>query len=248
MFDAARPLKAAGIGPLEALRVVARQMRDIARTPTPKGEVSGCLNEALDEPYLRACRPCKATHVYEMPFRLSALQAGLELEPGTSPPVLCRIRGLRPLMYGRLAGEAAARFDVLRNYLRFYGPARVADATVFLDASAKDVKAHWPDDAEEVTVSGQPAAGRSQPRFALVEQLESLAAGGSASTTRSVRLVGPYDPYLQLRDRELLVADEARRRELWPVIGRPGAIVADGEVIGTWRPRTSGRRFTLRIS
>ncbi len=62
-----------------------------------------------------------------------------------------------------------------------------------------------------------------------------------------VRLVGPYDPYVQLRDRELLVADEARRKDLWRVLGRPGAIVADGEVIGTWRPRASGRRLTVRI-
>lgn len=44
-----------------------------------------------------------------------------------------------------------------------------------------------------------------------------------------------------------LCGADAARTELWPVIGRPGAIVADGEVIGTWRPRTSGRRFTLRI-
>jgi hypothetical protein len=63
----------------------------------------------------------------------------------------------------------------------------------------------------------------------------------------TARLLGPYDPYLQLRDRELLVADEARRKDLWPVLGRPGAVVAGGEVVGTWRPRTSGRKLTVRI-
>jgi hypothetical protein len=62
-----------------------------------------------------------------------------------------------------------------------------------------------------------------------------------------VRLVGPYDPYLQLRDRDLLVADEARRKDLWRVLGRPGAVVADGEIVGTWRPRASGRRLTVRL-
>ncbi|CAA9278385.1 MAG: FIG00816115: hypothetical protein [uncultured Acidimicrobiales bacterium] len=247
MFDAVKPLKAAGIPALEGLRVVAGHLREIATAPTPKGEASSKLTERLDEPYLRFCRPCGTTHVYEMPFRLAALQAGLELQAGTSPPVLRRVAGLEPPMYQRLGGEADARFDVIRSYLRFYGPARVKDAAVFLDAAVKDVRDGWPTDAVEVAVADEEAAPRAQPRFLLEEDLDAITAGPSAKPARTVRLVGPYDPYLQLRDRELLVADEARRKGLWPVLGRPGAIVADGELIGTWRPRASGRRLTLRI-
>lgn len=29
---------------------------------------------------------------------------------------------------------------------------------------------------------------------------------------------------------------------LWRMLGRPGAVVADGEILGTWRPRASGPR------
>jgi hypothetical protein len=242
IFDAAKPLKAAGIPVLDALRIVAGHLREIVAKPTVKGDASSRLTELVDQPYLRACRPCAATHVYEMPFRLAALQAGLELDPGTSPPVLRRVPRLRPLLFGQLAGGAEPQLDVVRGYLRFYGPARVADATTFLDAAAKDVKAAWPDDAVEVTVDDD--AG-SQPRFVLAEDLDALTGGGAAS--RTVRLVGPYDPYLQLRDRDLLVTDEACRRDLWRVLGRPGAIVADGEVIGTWRPKASGRKLTVRV-
>ena len=63
--------------------------------PMVKGEMSTRLTAVLDEPYLRFCGPCDATHLYEQPFRLSALRAGLELQPGTSPPVLQPIPGLR---------------------------------------------------------------------------------------------------------------------------------------------------------
>lgn len=248
IFDAAKPLKAAGVPTLDALRVVASHLRDIVSTPTVKGEVSGLLTERLDQPYLRFCRPCDTTHVYEMPFRLAALQAGLELEAGTSPPVLRRVAGVDPQRYGRLAGEAEPRFDVIRNHLSFYGPARVRDVAAFLDAPVKEVAAHWPADAVEVVVEDAPPVGRPGPRFLLADDLDALTEAGTAGAPRTVRLVAPYDPYLQLRDRELLVADEGRRKGLWPVLGRPGAVVADGEVIGTWRPRTSGRKLTVRIA
>ncbi|MGH9138385.1 MAG: DNA glycosylase AlkZ-like family protein [Acidimicrobiales bacterium] len=109
----------------------------------------------------------------------------------------------------------------------------------FVDAPQKDVKAHWPDDAVEVRVDGERDA-----RYALSDDVDDIAADHAAG---AVRLVGPYDGYLQLRDRALLVADEAQRKDLWRVLGRPGAIVVGGEVAGTWRPRSSGRKLTLVI-
>jgi len=249
IFDAAKPLRAAGIPVLEALRSVAGHLRDIVNAPTVKGEASGRLTEMLNDPFSRFCRPCDTTHVYEMPFRLAALQAGLEIQAGTSPPVLRRAPGLRPHLYRRLAGESGseARLDVIRNHLRFYGPVRMADVAGFLDAPVKDVRAHWPTDVVEVVLTGVPPTPRPEPRFVLAEDLEAFSVGGPDAPDRTLRLVGPYDPYLQLRDRELLVPEPVRRKDLWRALGRPGAIVADGEVVGTWRPRASGRRLTVRI-
>ena len=63
-------------------------MRDVVTGPMAKGEVSAAVTALMDPPFLRFCRPCDTTHLYEMPFRLAALRAGLELEHGTSPPVL----------------------------------------------------------------------------------------------------------------------------------------------------------------
>lgn len=247
MFDAVKPLKAAGITALEGLATVAGHLREIVDQPTVKGDVSGALTAAVGDPYLRFCRPCNAIHVYEMPFRLAALQAGLELEAGTSPPVLRRIPRLRPLDFSIAGTEADPAFDVVRNYLRFYGPARARDAAAFLDTSVKEVQAHWPDDVVEVVVDGeQPVKGA--PRFALAADHKALTAGRPARSARAIRLVGPYDPYVQLRDRELLVPGAADRKALWPVLGRPGAIVADGDLVGTWRAKTSAKKLTLAIA
>jgi hypothetical protein len=230
IYDASKPLKAAGIGNLAALDEVAAHMRVIVTEPTVKGDVSGRLADVMPEPYLRFCRPCNATHLYEMPFRLAAVRAGLELRRGTSPPVLQRINAFTK------AAAPGDRCDLVRAYLRLLGPATPKHVADYLDAPARDVKAHWPDDVIEVVVDGEA-------RSLLAADEEAL---GSADAT-ATRLLGPFDLFLQAKDRATLVADTAHAKELWPVLGRPGAILVDGELVGTWRPRKSGKAFTVAV-
>ncbi|MFI7218074.1 winged helix DNA-binding domain-containing protein [Micromonospora maritima] len=229
IYDASKPLKAAGIANLTALDEVAARMREVVTAPTVKGDVSGRLAELLPEPYLRFCRPCDATHLYEMPFRLAAVRAGLELRLDTSPPVLEPIPDLTP----RDPGE---RFDLVRAYLRLLGPATPKHVADYLDAPVKDVKARWPQDAVEVTVDGEK-------RWLLAADEAALTSADVTAT----RLLGPFDLFLQAKDRPTLVPDAARAKELWPVLGRPGAVLVDGELVGTWRPRKSGRTFRVAV-
>ncbi|WP_409332081.1 winged helix DNA-binding domain-containing protein [Trujillonella humicola] len=228
VFDAARPLRAAGIPVLTALDTVAAAMRTIATGPVVKGEMSSRLTAVLDPPYLRECRPCGAVHTFEQPFRLAALRAGLELQPGTSPPVLRPVPGFAP------AGTAPERLDVVRAYLRLLGPATPQHVAAYLDAPVTDVKARWPDDAVEVTVDG----GR---RWTLDPE------GLAGDPPEGTRLLGPFDLFLQARDRELLVPDEARRKAMWPVLGRPGAVLSGAQLVGAWRPRKAGSSLSVAV-
>jgi hypothetical protein len=34
---------------------------------------------------------------------------------------------------------------------------------------------------------------------------------------------------------------------LWPVLGRPGAVLVDAELAGLWRPRQSGGRLSVQV-
>jgi Winged helix DNA-binding domain len=238
VFDAAKALRGTGLPVLGALAVIAERQRAIVTAPMDKGSLSTALSGRLDAAYLRACVPCDAVHSWEQPFRLAALQAGLELEPGASPPVLRRTPGAQPGLFRTLGAEAEARFDVVRGYLRFYGPATPKDAAAFLDAPVKDVVAHWPEDVETMQIVGVDG-----DRSVLVDDLPSLRAGFDAPG--EVRLVGPYDAWLQLRDRAVLVPDVSHAKDLWRTLGRPGAVIRDGEVVGTWRPKSSGARLTV---
>ena len=230
IFDAAKPLKQAGIGNLEALDVVAATMRSVVTRPTVKGDVSGRVAELLDEPYLRFCRACDAVHLYEQPFRLAAVRAGLELEPGTSPPVLRRIKGFRT------ARTVPAALDVIRGYLRLCGPATPKQVSEYVDAPVKDVKEHWPDDAVRVRVD-------SEQRWVIADDEAALSAGA----VPGVRLLGPYDLFLQARDRDLLVPDPDGARSMWPALGRPGGVLVDGDLVGSWRARKAGKRLTVTL-
>ena len=58
-----------------------------------------------------------------------------------------------------------------------------------------------------------------------------------AEGAHSTRLLPSGDPYylLQGRDRELLVSDATKRSRLWTSRVWPGAVLHNGEIVGTWR-------------
>ena len=63
--------------------------------------------------------------------------------------------------------------------------------------------------------------------------------GRSPPDAGLVRLLGPFDPFLQARDRELSCPTRAPQGPLAHA-GRPGAVLAGHEIRGTWRPRVAG--------
>ena len=232
-FDAAKPLRAAGLGVQEALAHVAEVMAAVVTAPMVKGDLSGELNRRLPAPYQRWCRPCGAEHVYEQPFRLAALQAGLELRPGTSPPVLEPVPGWT----GPTAPGGRIALDPVRAVLHLLGPTTPAHVAAYVDAPVAAVRQRWPEDVAEVFLHGER-------RWVLEADREALA---DPPPSDAVRLLGPFDLHLQARDREVLVPDETRRKDVWRTLGRPGAVLVGHEVRGTWRPRASGRRLRLLV-
>jgi hypothetical protein len=210
-------------------------MREVVTSPTAKGAASTQVTRRLPAGMGRDCRACKAVHVSDSAMRASAPAAGLELEPGTAPPVLVPRRGAK-----RPSGpDPAAVRRLALGYLTYLGPAGIGEFAGYLEARRADVEALWPEDElVEVSVEGRSAALRS----ADVDRLR------KAPPPELVRLLGPFDPYLQARDRDLIVPDRSVHKLLWPVLGRPGVLLVDGEVAGTWRTKASGTRLTITVT
>ena len=103
----------------------------------------------------------------------------------------------------------------------------------FLETSVKEVKAHWPEDAVPVKVAGAERwwLGGDEPE----------------PDAGLVRLLGGFDLLLQGRDRDLLVPDKSRHKALWPYSVVPARCSSGPSSWGPWRPKTAGKRFTLRL-
>ncbi len=132
----------------------------------------------------------------------------------------------------------AARAELLRRYLRSYGPSTRAGFAAWLGVHSSDAGPWWNAVKEELTPV--EFAGKS---WMLTEDLPALR---STPHPEGVRLLPPRDPYTQMRDRETIV-DKKRHHELWKAVGAPGAVLAGGKITGTWRPRRSGRKLALTI-
>jgi hypothetical protein len=131
-----------------------------------------------------------------------------------------------------------ARAELLRRYLRCYGPSTRADFAAWLGVNTGDTEPWWNLVKEELV----PVrfGGTSWIR---TDDLDALR---SAPQPEGLRLLPPRDPYTQMRDRETIL-DKEHHRKLWSTIGEPGAVLSSGRVIGIWRPRKSGRKMTISI-
>jgi hypothetical protein len=153
----------------------------------------------------------------------------------TTGTVAIRWEGARaPLVWSVPAPRidaAAARRELARRYLRVFGPATAerfarwagisrrsaAEAFASLEASLLPVRSPLGD--ESLLADDEP---------------ELLAA---ETPDAPARLLPSGDAYflLQSAERELLLPRAAQRERLWTSRVWPGALLVDGEILGTWR-------------
>lgn len=230
--DAATRIKSAQIPDagrlgIRAFTVTAQAFREVVRSSMPRGEVSTQVSRLVPAELVYDCRACGARHIAGNVWQHSGLAGGIEVESRGREATLGPIRDAPPL-----PTENAGIATLITTYLRLLGPATPAEVGRYLGSSTAEMRKVWPADLAPVRVDGRQAwlpAG-------------SLAALAAAERVPVVRLVPPMDPLLQARDRDLLVPERARQKEIWKLLGNPGALLLGGELAGVWRAKLAGRK------
>lgn len=124
-----------------------------------------------------------------------------------------------------------ARLELARRHLHVFGPATPAAFAQWAGIRPAAGRAAF--DA----LAGSLTPVRTPVGDAWILTADEPTIRSAAGPPASARLLPSGDAYflLQGADRELLVPDADGRRELWTPRVWPGAILVDGEVVGTWR-------------
>jgi hypothetical protein len=128
-------------------------------------------------------------------------------------------------------GADEAGVELARRYVHVFGPATVDGFVRWAGVSARAAAAAFEALGPEL-VPVRTVVGDGWVLAADEPDLRAPPVPGSG-----VRLLPSGDTYSLLwgRDRELLVPDPRRRAALWTSRVWPGAVLVDGEVVGTWR-------------
>jgi hypothetical protein len=126
---------------------------------------------------------------------------------------------------------AAASLELARRYLHVFGPTTRSSFTAWAGIATRRGPAIF----ESLGASLLPVSTPLGDAWALESDEAALRSG--LGPTAAARLLPSGDPYflLQGRDRELLVPDADRRSMLWTSRVWPGAVLVNGEIVGTWR-------------
>jgi hypothetical protein len=212
---------------IAAFTAAAVAMHEVVTKPTAKGELSTAVTARVPESLTYWCGVCNAQHISGALFQQVGVAAGVHLDPGGTGTTLAPIDG-----WPGVPTVAAGTAELVTNYLRLHGPATLAEVAKFLGTNQTGARGGWPDGLTEIRVDGRQA-------WLPANRVAELRA---APRPDLVRLLPPLDPYLQARDRDLLVPGKQRQAVVWRAIGNPGAVLVDGEVGGTWRAKLVGKK------
>jgi hypothetical protein len=128
--------------------------------------------------------------------------------------------------------------ELVRRFVHAYGPTNRREFTKWLGSSTAQGKRLWQLIEQEVTqVNGGVMLAEDLP---VLTELHSL--GG-------VRLLGPHDPFLDANGRDLLLADKQKQRQVWRTVGNPGAVLNQGQIVGSWRQQRKQRdKLTITVT
>lgn len=131
---------------------------------------------------------------------------------------------------------AAARAELVRRYLRCYGPSTLADFAAWRGSAPAEAARAW-NDAELVRVDHRWLHAADEDVFT-----------AAAALPDQLTLLAAYDPWLALRDRSAILTDKAHQKQVWRSTGNPGVVLRAGRVAAIWRPAKKGKVLAITVT
>jgi hypothetical protein len=250
-------LEAMGLPAQEAIERTAAAIGEVLNEQGGQGGRDGeggpCTKDDLLEALARRlpaglnpwCERCQMHHVRPALQRAAGLGGGFVIAPRTGNETHF-VPTDRWLGAALEQDQGAAGAELVRRYLRAYGPSTAAGFATWAGISPRGARRRWEAVEGELVAVGA-AGGKAWVLATDAEDLEGAQARDDRGGEEGVRLLPPNDPYLVQPDRELLVPDQAWRGEIWRAAGAPGVLLVAGEVAGTWRSRKAGRRLEVTV-
>lgn len=126
-----------------------------------------------------------------------------------------------------------------RKFLHCYGPSTKAYFMDWLGCSPEQAKRLWNSIADEmipVTVGGKICYLLSDDQIAL-----------QSFEATSLLLLGAHDPYLDIRDRSLILEHQPLHKTVWKTVANPGVVLKCGQIAGIWKTKTAAGKLEISI-
>lgn len=130
---------------------------------------------------------------------------------------------------------------LMRKFLHCYGPTTLEHFMSWLGCTKKQAERIWNSVREEI----MPVEVLGKTRYMLAEDCTSLLS--CEVEEEKIILLGAHDPYLDLRDRELILENKAHQKVVWQYVSNPGVVLKGGRVIGFWKTKTQKERLDISV-
>lgn len=150
------------------------------------------------------------------------------------------VAGTRDMALTEGNGSAQGNRALTRKFLHCYGPATVESYADWLGSSRQQARRLWAAAADEMTA----VTVGNKTCFMLAEDMECLMS--PVECEERLMLLGAHDPYLDVKDRAVLLEDKMLQRLVWKTVANPGVVLKGGRIVGIWQSRMA--KETLDIT
>ncbi len=131
---------------------------------------------------------------------------------------------------------------LVRKYIHCYGPASIDGLRTWLGCSSAQAERMWLTVIHEI----EPVSFAGEVRYILSDDKKMIAA--PPPIERKIHLLGGHDPYLGLHDRDVILDDRVRQRQIWQTVSTPGVLLSQGKIAGMWKSNKKGSGLVVEIS